>query len=196
MASEVDICNLALSHFGQDTKIDAIDPPDGSAEADHAAIFYPLARDELLEMHAWTFASRRATLAELTNDREDWAHRYQLPSDCLKPRAVLPAGYGSSEDDGVEFQREGDSIYTDAEDATLVYTFKLTDPTKFSPLFTIALSWLLGSYISGPITKDPTGRTQSTLLNRAMQEFARASASNANTSRSRASHVPTAQQVR
>ena len=36
MASEVDICNLALSHFGQDTKIDAIDPPDGSAEAEQS----------------------------------------------------------------------------------------------------------------------------------------------------------------
>ena len=33
MATETDISNLALSHFGQDASIDSIDPPDGSVEA-------------------------------------------------------------------------------------------------------------------------------------------------------------------
>ena len=71
MASEVDICNMALAHFGQDASIDAIDPPDGSAEAEHASRFYPMARDALLERHAWPFAVRFATLSAQTNDRSD-----------------------------------------------------------------------------------------------------------------------------
>ena len=65
MATETDISNLALSHFGQDASIDSIDPPDGSVEAEHAQRFLPIARDEILEAFPWSFAKRRATLAEL-----------------------------------------------------------------------------------------------------------------------------------
>lgn len=196
MSSEVDICNLALSHFGQDANINAIDPPDGSAEAEHCARFYPIARDEALEAHTWTFATFRETLAELVNDRDDWAYRYELPSQCLKPRTVLPDGYTESENDGEPFERENDSIYTNAENAVLVFTKRMTDPTKFSPLFTSSMTWLLGSYVSGPITKDATGAIQARLYRRYEIEIAKAAASNANTSRARASHAPTARRVR
>ena len=60
MASEVDICNLALSHLGDTATIASLDPPEGSAQAEHCARFYPIARDSLLEMHAWGFATSRA----------------------------------------------------------------------------------------------------------------------------------------
>ena len=140
MSSETDICNLALAHFGQDASIDSIDPPDGSAEAEHCARFYPIARDEVLESHTWGFAQYRATLAALTNDREDWGYRYALPAECIKPRIVLTDGYSSSANEGEPFEREGDSIYTDAQDAVLVYTKRITDTTKFTPMFTSAMS--------------------------------------------------------
>ena len=38
MVSKTDICNLALSHFGQAADISSIDPPDGSAEAEPTPI--------------------------------------------------------------------------------------------------------------------------------------------------------------
>lgn len=196
MASEVDIANLALAHFGQDASIDSIDPVDGSAEAEHAARFFPIARDELLEAHVWSFATRRETLAPLTNDRDDWGYRYALPTGCIKPRIVLPEGYGSTEDDGVSFEAEGDSIYTDEETATLVYTFRQTDTTKFTALFITALSWRLASYLSGPIVKDPSGRVQAALYKRSEVELGKASTSNANATRKRAVHTSTAQRVR
>ena len=53
MASEIAICNLALSHLGDAANIASIDPPEGSAQAEHCATFYPIARDSLLEMHDW-----------------------------------------------------------------------------------------------------------------------------------------------
>lgn len=196
MASEVDICNLALSHFGQAADINSIDPPDGSVEAGHASTFYPIARDEILEQGDFSFARKRTTLAELTNDRADWTYKYALPADCLKPRVVLLAGYDHSLTDGQPFEIEGDSLYTDAEDAVLVYTYRLTDPTKFSPLFTTAVSWRLASYMVGPITKDPTGRSQATLYQRSEVEMAKAGVSTANIDRTRATYVPTAKRVR
>lgn len=196
MASEVDICNLALSHFGQDASISSISPPDGSAEAEHARRFYPIARNEMLEAHPWTFATKRVLLAEQVNDRDDWAYRYALPADCLKPRRVLPDGYTDTENDGVTYEWEGASLYTNEATATLVYTYLQTDTTKFSPLFVIALSYLLASYLSGPIAKDPSGRTQNALRAAATAELGKARMSNANASTTRATYKSIAERSR
>ena len=197
MASTTDICNLAVAHFGGDARISSIDPPD-SAEAEHCQRFYPVARDELLEYHPWTFASKRATLAQLVGDRLDFAYRYTLPADCLRPRLLLPDGYTDEMDEaaGVVFTREGDSVYCDAANATLVYTFKLTNTTKFSPTFVTALSFLLASYIIGPIVKDASGRSQRAMRATAEMEMKRAAASDANSDRRRAVHRSTAQRTR
>ena len=50
MASEVDICNLALGHLGDNATVASLNPPEGSVQAQHCARFYPIARDALLEM--------------------------------------------------------------------------------------------------------------------------------------------------
>ena len=63
MASEVEICNLALAHLGDEATVASIDPPEGSAQAEHCQRFYPVSRNSLLEMHDWAFATKRATLA-------------------------------------------------------------------------------------------------------------------------------------
>jgi hypothetical protein len=192
MASKVDICNLALSHFGQDANISSIDPSDGSVEADACARFYPIALAELLECHDWTFARKRATLAEVTNDRDDFAYKYAVPSDLAMPRRLLPDGYSDDQNDGADYQREGSFIYTDEVDATLIYTYRLTDTTKFSGLFTTALSMKLAAYVVGPITKDPTGRTQALMSDRADRKLGEAKVADANSERKRATHTSTA----
>ena len=70
MASEVDICNVALGHLGDEAAISAIDPPDGSVQASHCARIYPMARDELIEMHNWRFAVKRKALALLATTEQ------------------------------------------------------------------------------------------------------------------------------
>lgn len=196
MASTVDICNLAMSHFGQAANISSINPPDGSAEAEHCARFYPVALVEALEFHPWTFAKKHATLAELVNDRDDFAHAYALPADCVKPRRVLPEGYTDDENDGVEFDCEGGKLFTNAANATLVYTFKQVDPTKFSGPFVTGLSLKLAAYVAGPIVKEPSGRMQALLEQRAALKLSEAAASNGNSDRHRAVHRPTARRAR
>lgn len=196
MASSVDIANLALSHFGQAANLSSIAAPYSSAESEHAGRFYPIALAECLEAHSWTWAAKRAALAELVNDREDWAYRYALPADCLKPRRLLPDGYVDTENDGSPYEWEGSSIYCDEALATLVYTFSVTDTTKFSPMFTKALSFRLASYMSGPVLKDPSGRAQAALYARSEKELGLAAASNANASRMRATHTSTAKAAR
>jgi hypothetical protein len=198
MASQVDICNLAMSHFGQAANISSIDPVDGSAEAEHCARFYPIVLAELLEAANWTFARKRATLAEVTNDREDFGFKYAFPADCQKARYLLADGYTADLSDSASetYEIEGSFIYTDAADATLVYTKRLTDTTKFSGMFVTGFSLQLAAYVVGPITKDPSGRTQALLADRATRKLNEAKVVDANSERRRAVHRSTAERAR
>jgi hypothetical protein len=186
MASEVDIVNIALSHLGDTANVSSIDPPEGSAQAQHCARFYPIARDALLEMHTWSFATKRIVLPLLSDSLKQWKYVYQAPSDALNLIAVLAPdamddysqdlpvpytqvgivntgqGLYTPQPFEVETLQDGTSvIYSNQEDATLRYTVKLTDTTQFSPLFTSALTHLLASYLAGPILKGEVGRAES-----------------------------------
>jgi len=185
MASEVDICNLALGHLGDKATVASLDPPEGSAQAEHCARFYPVARDALLEIHEWDFATKRALLSELENTWDMWQYAYAKPSDCLRVLAVLQTeatsdysmtssptytaegivteratGYAPQEF-ACEIDATGNSIIlTNQEDAVVRYTAFVTDTTRFSPLFISTLSWHLAALLAGPILKGDAGRAE------------------------------------
>jgi hypothetical protein len=58
---------------------------------------------------------------------------------------------------------------TNQKQAVIRYHAKITDPTKFSPLFTITLSWHLASMLAGPVIKGDQGAAEAkrciTLMN-------------------------------
>ena len=58
MATEVDICNMALSFLGDRATVTSINPPEGSAQAEHCARFYPMALNEMLAQARWSFATK------------------------------------------------------------------------------------------------------------------------------------------
>lgn len=154
MASIVDICNLALSHLGNKASVVSISPADGSVEANYCARFFPIARDEILEMGDWTFARTRTSLALLsTNPSTLWTYAYAKPADCLVPRRIMTGNNEFKENDSKDFDMEGDTILTDRAEALLVYTRPITDPTKFSPGFVTALSYKLAAYLAGPVLR-------------------------------------------
>ena len=156
MASKVDIFNLALSNIGH--KANITDPDETSAEANHCRRFYPIALAAALERYAWSFATRRFALAEVTNPVDHWMFAYALPNLCIKPRAVLmPESTDDSKEQpfAVESDDNGDAIlYTNVEDAVLKYTTLVEDTNKFTPLFVLALSYDLAVLLVGPIPKD------------------------------------------
>lgn len=101
MSSDVDICNTALALLGDDATVTSLSPPDGSAQASHCARFYPMARDALIEMHAWGFATTRAALVPLlanpSTDPYDitksvWAYAYAAPNNIINYLEVLDPG--------------------------------------------------------------------------------------------------------
>ncbi len=179
MSSEVQICNLALAYLGDSATVASINPPEGSAQAEHCALFYPVARDTLLEMHNWSFATKRTTLALLSSSVDGWEYAYQAPNGMLTALAVLPTDsggdYSVSYDDVYSdlsagyspqpFQVETISgalvILTNQENAVLRYTAHVTDTTRFSQLFTACLTWYLASMLAGPIIKGDAGSAES-----------------------------------
>lgn len=161
MASEVDICNLALSRLGDNATVASIYPPEGSAQSEHCARFYPIARDSMLETHPWKFATRRGALAQLTHESWNWAYAYAAPTGAIRLLAVLAAS-APSDADSQDYEIETDSdgtalILTNQEKANVRYIARATDTSKYSPLFIDALGWLLASHLAGPIIKGDAG---------------------------------------
>jgi hypothetical protein len=158
MSSEVEICNLALSHLGDSATVASINPPEGSAQAEHCQKWYPIARNALLEMHDWGFATTRALLAELPNTWAQWQHAYARPSDCLKVLAILPSTGTCSDSNAQAFVTESGAdgsriILADQCNAVARYTRAVTDTSRFSALFTDTLGWHLSTYLAGPVLK-------------------------------------------
>ena len=205
--NEVGICNLALSHLGDTATVTSIKPPDSSKQAQLCARFYWVARDAVLEMHAWNFATRRATLAllqEVVCDSEPrvypdgspatWRFQYALPGDLKTALSVIPPNtpddyevwFGPTEHDhfppypqgylpvpgapllvtqpySIETQLNGTKVLlTNVCGAVLRYVGLVEDTTKFSTLFTLALSHLLASMLAGPIIKGDAGAQAAT----------------------------------
>lgn len=180
MASDVDICNAALSHLGDEATVTSIDPPEGSVQAQHCARFYPMARDALLEQHAWGFATRRVQLAAVPNTWSEWNYAYVQPADAITLLDVLPPGATDDYSEGIpassypspvmvptdyvpqpytcEVDADGRAvILTDQQGAVLRYTGAVTNTDLFSPLFEMTLSWQLASMLAGPMLRGDAG---------------------------------------
>lgn len=195
-ASDVDIVNMALGHLGDRANVSSISPSDGSAQADAAARVYSHIRDWLLERFAWKFALRRATLAERSDVTiGGWDHVYAEPNNCLRIVNILPSGY-LTDNAGADYETETDEtgqglIVTDAQDATARFIARITDPGKFTPGFTEALSWFLAAALAGPIIKGETGRAEAVrCIQMASLAFSSAAGLSANQSRKRLEHIP------
>lgn len=182
MASEVDIVNLALAHLGDNATVVSLDPPEGSAQAEHAARFYPIARDSLLELHQWGFSTKRVALALLSSGCSEWDYAYAQPSDAFNIIAVLSPDASNAYSAGMgaytpppfacEIDANGaDVIYTDQAEAVLRYTGIVTDTTMFSPLFVMTLSWHLASLLAGPLLKGDVGAAEGKRCAQMMQGY-------------------------
>lgn len=165
MASAVDICNLALSGFGDEANVQSISPPDGTIQAEHCARHYPIARDQLQEAHAWNFNTRRQFLALLDDLDENlmggWAYGYVLPAGTLRVLSVLPPGATDdtqTEDFVVESRDNGDMVlFTNCPEAVGRFLVQVTNTARFSPGFVVACASLLRAYVVGPIVKGKAG---------------------------------------
>lgn len=212
MAAVVDVCNMALGHLGARMLITSIDPPDGTAEAGYCATFYSIARKEAMEAAAWRWTKRRILLAPApSNPSTVWSYAYTLPSDCLTALRVLQASFffdftaGSlncatpltidqlalfTERGSANFDVEDDVLLTNEPDAVLMYAIDVVDTSRWSAAFTAFVSYLLASYLAGPVLKGlPGAQTAGELRKIASQVRGEAAVHSANQSADTASHV-------
>lgn len=160
MASQVEIYNVALSHIGDTANVAALG--EASVQGQLCDRFYPGVLRKVLSANdfPWTFAKTRATLNKLTNGLADsWDYKYALPNLLVTPIAVLDTS-STYDGAGFAFEIEGDSLYTHARNATMLYVFYQDNTGKFSASFTEAVSRLLASRLAGPRIKGAMGRQE------------------------------------
>ena len=94
MTSEVQLCNMALSHI-RGGSINSL--TESSIQAQKCKLFYDTLRDSVLKESPWKFANKVVPLTPefvepYTPDIDgvfDWAYSYQYPNDCLHIDRVL-----------------------------------------------------------------------------------------------------------
>jgi hypothetical protein len=215
----VQICNTALLRVGHRQLISDLDEATTEAQACNA--LYAAKLDEVLAEAPWRWATARAALAALaTVTRSTWAYVYALPTDCVTPRYLVPAGAvpaapllttpwhfpSNSYVDGtftvglgarVPFGTEYDATYgallvSNMDAAELVYTARVTVVPRFPPLFVDALAWKLAAELALALSVKP--QVGLAMDQRYQQAVARAAAADAN--QGQADVMPDAEHIR
>ena len=180
MASEIDICNLALGNIRAGS-INSL--TENSQQAKQCALRYPILRDQMLQDSPWQFAGAVKPLALLVADLFDWAYTYSYPVDCFRINRLVPNFEGINaenrtsglyypyRDGGMTgayngpvigykiFNLNGTKVIgCNYSDMRIDYRVKITDTNLFSSNFTLALSHLLAAEMAIPIVGAETGR--------------------------------------
>lgn len=144
MASDVEICNLALQKVGASLIISL---SEGSTSADACNACYEHMRDKELRAHPWNFAIKRDALAaDVDEPLFDYANQFTLPSDCLR---ILPPN-----DADVDWKIEGRKIITNWSAPLYIrYIARIEDPNQFDELFIEMLACSIALHICEPLTQ-------------------------------------------
>lgn len=158
MASEVDICNMALSSI-RAGKIATLD--EGSTEASECKTHYANVRDFLLETFAWPFATKVEDLALVGTPPPDWLYQYAYPNQCRKAIEIVDS-YGQSVDKSGKPLYPFDTAYDETQNARVIlcdvlyaklrYVKGITDTTLFPATFSAALAALLAHRVAYALT--------------------------------------------
>jgi hypothetical protein len=177
MAAKIDICNFALQEIGAKT-ITSLN--EGTTEATQCNLRYESAKRQLLRMHLWNFAIRRASLNRLTaSPIFNYSYMYSLPSDFLYsvmtgeeegyqggvPVAVNDTqyvygnpSYYSADKYRLEHYEGVKVLVSNSSSVNLVYVADIEDAEIFDATFTELLVRLLASKIAYRITGNKSER--------------------------------------
>ena len=156
MATNLDIANEAL-HALQAQKITSLTATGKIPEALNDAL--PRVRLDVLRMHDWTCARKRAPLTERTEESagvdvinySGRDHVYDIPDDKVRLIEVVDVNQQP-----VQFIVEGQRIYTDDEEPYIIYTFDQDDPTYWDDLLRSTVALMLAARVALEVTGDPS----------------------------------------
>jgi len=142
MASEVQVCNLALTKIGEEQIISLTE---NSKAARLCNLHYAPTRDAVIRSHIWNFAIKRVELALSTvTPSYDFAYQFAIPTDSLR---ILETNLTST----AEFKIENGFLLADSDSVKVRYLSQVTDPTLFDSLFTEALASRLAAELAIPL---------------------------------------------
>ena len=171
MASQTDICNLALSFLGAAPITSLLDQ---STAARVLNAEYQFIRDAELRNHTWRFAIRRASLAASTDTiaTGPFSTCYYLPQDCLKVLMVGDSYPGYDQSDyrtaptDAWYLIEDSKILCDlGSPLSLRYVSRVTTEGSWNASFCISMAAMLAWKCCERITQSPDKRKL------AMQEY-------------------------
>ncbi len=150
-ASEVSICNQALGWLGADL-ITSLD--DDSTAAQLCKLNYPILRDTVLEEAEWSFAIKRYQLPALADKPvSGWQYAHEVPGDVLRVltcRADVDRDQAYNE---MDWALESGNIMSNTEIVYIRSIVQVTDPAKYSTMFTQALAARIAADLAIPITE-------------------------------------------
>lgn len=137
-SSEIDICNLALSHLKQKT-ITQLDPPSTDSEL-ICYTWYQMVRRATLRLHPWNFAIKRAELSPSGSYTPEFGftHAYAKPSDFIRLIGFYDDLGNRIANSDEDYDVEGDYLLKNGEDGVAInvrYVFNVTNVAKMDPLF-------------------------------------------------------------
>jgi len=141
MASQVDICNIALSNLG-DQLITSMTEANSRARA--CNLRFDDTRDAVLRTHPWNCATSRATLAVSGTPNWGYSNSFALPTECLRVLEV--------DDPDQEWKIEGRNIVSDGSSIKIRYIAQVTDTTLFDATLIQAIALRLGYEIAETLT--------------------------------------------
>lgn len=160
--ADTDLCNEALSHLGVSVEIASLDS-DKSKEAKACRRFYDRTLDEVLRDFAWGFANVIESLAlveDFTGLASDWLYSYRYPANAVAIRRLFLDGAGRLLNERAQtrytFGRDASGllIYADLASATVEYTMRETDTSRFPADFASAFTHLLAHKIGPRVAGD------------------------------------------
>jgi hypothetical protein len=154
-SSKIGICNIALAMLGADA-IRSFD--EANKRARMCDVFYESTKNYLLAKFDWPFARKVAKLQAVDVDALGitvpvGSYAYQLPSDCVTPRDVLPEGSKTPWKIMAKLLYCRTPSGTD-EEVLLQYTRKVVDASLFSDVFIDLLALGIAVRLSPSVTQD------------------------------------------
>lgn len=155
MASEVQICNQAISWLGGN-KIISLD--DDTTEGRLCKANYALLRDACIEEGKWTFATKRFRLVvNPTSPPSGYSHRFEIPSTVLVVIMVTPHKENKNQTEDFDWRREETFIVADHDGPLYAKCIvRITDTTKFTATFVQSLAARIAADIASPLTESST----------------------------------------
>lgn len=155
--SKVQIASAALSSYCGTPRISSLDEDNKGARL--CKLHYEDALAAVLEAHDWRFATGRARLALLANDRSEWAYRYDMPNAALTLRWVNePATarrlLAANQHPDTPREFGVGCLYSDVAGAVAEFTRAMDDPSVYSQAFCDAVSAELAARIVKQMTED------------------------------------------